>query len=216
MVDANGRVTMDLQELIRAINEIIDKDKSSYYVLADPKEAEHIKRTKDDKKAIFRGTAKDAQSFAKSKMKSTGGKSALVLMKRNPKGEYEYAVGEGTTKEVLHMSRAKKLIGELKEMYALGADMIVNWFKKAAYERFKIDPSTISVVPWPGDGSDFHIQSPLTEQQWSELQEIITRTYPLYVTEHLDGTTKFFSSRTVGTPPENTDVSYPREEAPQQ
>ena len=73
------------------------------------------------------------------------------------------------------MNRAKKIITNLTEMYALGADHIVNWYKKAAYERFKTDPATITVTPWPGDGSDFHIQSPLTDQQFEELQEILTR-----------------------------------------
>ena len=115
------------------------------------------------------------------------------------------------------MSRAKditKLVesASVNEMYALGADHIVNWLKKTAYERFDVDPSAISVVPWPQDGSDFNITSPLSKEQYEELSEKITRTYPLYVVEFVDGgVMKFFSSRTVGTDPANTEEIYPRD-----
>lgn len=90
------------------------------------------------------------------------------------------------------------------EMYALGADQVATWLKKAAYERFKIDPASLTVVPWPGDGSDFNIKTTLTKEQYTELSEIITRTYPLYVVKFEDGVIKFYSGRTVGTQPEET------------
>lgn len=190
----------------------------SYFVLADPKEAERIKRSGKDDTAIFRGTSQDATKYAKDKLK---GKEA-VLLKRDEKGNFNYAVGEDLEKFIggKSMSRAKE-IRELvesvavNEMYALGADHIVNWMKKVAYERFDVDPASISVVPWPQDGSDFNIQTPLTEDQYNELAEKITRNYPLYVVEFASpGVMKFFSSRTIGTKPENTGELYPRESSP--
>jgi hypothetical protein len=203
-------------DIIRLAEE--DDDKSSYYVLADPKEAEKIKTSKDDSKALTKGSAGDIKSYAKDQLK---GKDA-VMLKRNPDGSYDYAVGESIYPTERKdggndMSRANdihKLVesAAVNEMYALGADHIVNFLKKTAYERFDVDPSTISVVPWPEDGSDFNIQSPLTKEQYEELSEKITRTYPLYVVEFVgDGVMKFYSGRSVGTEAADTVLPYPRE-----
>jgi hypothetical protein len=196
------------------------EDDSSYYVLADPKEADKIKKSGKEDKALFKGTADDAAKYAKDKLK---GKDA-VMLKRDAQGKYEYAVGDDDDKNKKHestggniMSRAKDLqtlveSASQNEMYALGADHIVNWMKKVAYERFDVDPATISVVPWPQDGSDFNINSPLSKEQYEELSEKITRTYPLYVVEFAgEGLMKFYSNRTVGTDPANTEEIYPRD-----
>lgn len=193
------------------------KDDVSYYVLADPKEAERIKRSGKDDKALFRGTSQDAQKYAKDRLRN----KEAVLLKRDEKGQFGYAVGEGFEFETIiggiNMSRAKEIqslveSAAVNEMYALGADHIVNWMKKVAYERFDVDPSAISVVPWPEDGSDFNINTPLSEDQYNELAEKITRTYPLYVVEFASpGVMKFYSGRTIGTKPENVDDLYPRD-----
>jgi len=285
---------------LEAMIALAEEDDSSYYVVADPKEADKIAKSGKDDKALFKGTITDVQKYAKEKMK---GKNA-VLLKRNPEGKFEYAVGEAKAKkeykfsgsnlyfkgidrdfngnkiarfsfpngrsfsiqtngnlpsfhklmkgefnitsamekEVIDyvqnygstnqksgmrvyeeskggniMSRAKEIqkiveSAVVNEMYALGADHIVNWMKKVAYERFDVDPSTISVVPWPQDGSDFNINTPLTKEQYEELSEKLTRTYPLYVVEFVgEGVMKFYSRRTVGTDPANTEELYPRE-----
>ena len=193
------------------------EDDSSYFVLADPKEAEKIVKSGKEDKALFKGTSDDAEKFAKEKL---SGKDA-VMLQRGADGKYKYAVTDKTKAENktggINMSRAKdiqKLVENVSqnEMYALGADHIVNWLKKAAYERFDVDPATISVVPWPQDGSDFNINSSISQEQYDELSEIITRNYPLYVVEFAgNGLMKFFSNRTVGTEAANTGEIYPRE-----
>lgn len=203
------------------IMKLAEEDKqSSYYVLADKKDADKIKSSKDDSKALSKGTADDVRKFANDKRVKDA-----VMLKRNADGSYDYAVGENFTTDERKdggndMSRAKDIQNlvesvAVNEMYALGADHIVNFLKKTAYERFDIDPSTITVVPWPEDGSDFNISSPLTREQYEELSERITRTYPLYVVEFAgDGTMKFFTGRTVGTDAADTILPYPREGQP--
>lgn len=69
---------------------LIAEEDTSYYVVADPREADKIKATKKDDKAAFKGSVDDAKKYVKDKMK---GKDA-VLMKRTPSGDYEYVVGE--------------------------------------------------------------------------------------------------------------------------
>lgn len=203
------------------IIKLAEEDTSSYFVLADPKEADKIVKSGKDDKALFKGTADDASKYAKEKL---SGKEAVMLQRDNH-GKYTYAVGSDDKNKTKHesktggngMSRAKDLqtlveSASQNEMYALGADHIVNWLKKVAYERFDVDPATISVVPWPQDGSDFNINSPLSKEQYEELSEKITRTYPLYVVEFAgEGLMKFYSNRTVGTEAANTEEIYPRD-----
>lgn len=190
------------------------EDESSYYVLADPKNADKIVQSGKDDEAEFKGTAKDAVNFAKQKL---NGKDT-VMLKRGSDGKYSYAVGESHTGGN-NMSRAnsfRKLVesAHINEMYALGADHIVNWLKKVAYERFDVDPSSVSVVAWPQDGSDFHINSPLSKEQYDELALKLTRTYPLYVIEFEDGgLMKFFSTRGGGGTADHAEELYPRAEA---
>lgn len=211
----------------REIIKLAEEDASSYFVLADPKEADKIVKSGKDDKALFKGTADDAAKYAKDKL---SGKET-VMLQRDPHGKYKYTVSSsdkeraGTTHESKTggngMSRAKditKLVesASVNEMYALGADHIVNFLKKTAYERFDVDPSTITVVPWPEDGSDFNINSPLSKEQYEELSEKITRTYPLYVVEFVgDGVLKFYSGRSVGTEAADTVLPYPREGQPE-
>lgn len=207
------------------IIKLAEEDASSYFVLADPKEADKIVKSGKDDKALFKGTADDAANYAKNKL---AGKET-VMLQRDPHGKYKYTVSSSdknaaTTHESKTggngMSRAKditKLVesASVNEMYALGADHIVNFLKKTAYERFDVDPSTITVVPWPEDGSDFNINSPLSKEQYEELSEKITRTYPLYVVEFVgDGVMKFYSGRSVGTEAADTVLPYPREGQP--
>ena len=206
------------------IMRLAEEDTSSYFVLADPKEADKIVKSGKDDTALFKGTADDASKYAKDKL---AGKET-VMLQRDSHGKYKYTVSDsekagttGTTHESKTggngMSRAKditKLVesASVNEMYALGADHIVNFLKKTAYERFDIDPSTITVVPWPEDGSDFNINSPLSKEQYEELSGKITRTYPLYVVEFVgDGVMKFYSGRSVGTEAADTLLPYPRE-----
>lgn len=205
---------------------LAEEDASSYFVLADPKEADKIVKSGKDDKAIFKGTADDAAKYAKDKL---AGKET-VMLQRDPHGKYKYTVSSsdkaGTTTHERKtggnsMSRAKditKLVesASVNEMYALGADHIVNFLKKTAYERFDVDPSTITVVPWPEDGSDFNIKSPLSKEQYEELSEKITRNYPLYVVEFIgDGVMKFYSGRSVGDQGADTLLPYPREGGPE-
>ncbi len=195
------------------LSKLVEED-TSYYVLADPKKAEQIVKTGKDDDAEFKGTADDAAKYAKSKLK---GKEA-VMLKRGADGKFNYAVGESLNGGK-NMSRAKdfrKLVesAAINEMYALGADHIVNWLKKVAYEKFDVDPSTVAVVAWPQDGSDFHIQSPLSKDQYDELALKMTRTYPLYAVEFEDGgLMKFYTGRAGGATPEKADDFYPRVEA---